>query len=183
MIILNNQRILNDIWQYCVWIWRCNLHASIPYIHLLHVLYMLWKESLNIDAGHSTATRHRANCPSNCISLQLLCFQKWKCQSESKIPHCFAGYSTLAPLTSYNLKQKRPGHMELEIQVLAWDRHKNVASLSRLMRTEISPSDNWISDDKYKQPTKNTVQIGFHTRRLHFTLKNEWRARVAQWVR
>jgi hypothetical protein len=62
--------------------------------------------------------------------------------------------------------------MELEIQVLAWDRHKNVASLSRLMRTEISPSDNWISDDKYKQPIKNTAQIGFHTRRLHFTLKN-----------
>ena len=30
--------------------------------------------------------------------------------------------------------KKRPGNMTLEIQVLAWDRHKNVAVLNLLMR-------------------------------------------------
>jgi len=40
--------------------------------------------------GHSIAAGHRANCPSNfCIFPWLLCFQKWKCQSESKIWFCF----------------------------------------------------------------------------------------------
>jgi hypothetical protein len=33
---------------------------------------------------------HRGNCLSNCIFRRLLCFQKWKCQSESKIQLCFA---------------------------------------------------------------------------------------------
>jgi hypothetical protein len=37
--------------------------------------------------------------------------------------------------------------MALEIQVLALDRHKNVAGLNRLMGSEPSPSDNWITND------------------------------------
>jgi hypothetical protein len=36
--------------------------------------------------------------------------------------------------------------MVLEIQVLAWDRHKKVAGLNQLMGTQISPIDNWISN-------------------------------------
>jgi len=42
------------------------------------------KKQLNY-AGHSIVARHRANWPSSCIFPWLLCFQKWKCQSESKI--------------------------------------------------------------------------------------------------
>jgi hypothetical protein len=37
--------------------------------------------------------------------------------------------------------------MKLEIQVLFWDRHKNVAGLNRLMGSQSSPFvDNWISN-------------------------------------
>jgi hypothetical protein len=34
--------------------------------------------------------------------------------------------------------------MTLVIQILAWDRHKNVAGLNSLMRSHPSPLDNWI---------------------------------------
>jgi len=34
--------------------------------------------------------------------------------------------------------QKRPQHMMLEIQVLAWDRHKNVVGLNWLMGSQPS---------------------------------------------
>ena len=37
------------------------------------------------------------------------------------------------------LKAKRPRHVTLEIQVLGWDRHKNVAG-------KYSPLDNWVSN-------------------------------------
>ena len=40
-----------------------------------------------------------------------------------------------------------PQHMALEILVLALDRHKNVAGLNRLMGSQPSPSDNWITND------------------------------------
>ena len=36
--------------------------------------------------------------------------------------------------------------MTLETQVMAWDRHKNVAELNRLMGFQPSPLDNWISN-------------------------------------
>ena len=34
--------------------------------------------------------------------------------------------------------------MPLEIQVLAWDRHKYVAELSQLIGSDLSPLDIWI---------------------------------------
>jgi hypothetical protein len=37
--------------------------------------------------------------------------------------------------------------MTLEIQVLAWDRHKNVTGLNWLMGIPTSLLDNWISND------------------------------------
>jgi hypothetical protein len=40
----------------------------------------------------------------------------------------------------------RDNNMMLEIQVLAWDRHKDVAGLNRLMGSQPSPLDNWISN-------------------------------------
>jgi hypothetical protein len=36
--------------------------------------------------------------------------------------------------------------MTLEIQVLAWDRHKNVVELNQLMGSQPSPLDNWFSN-------------------------------------
>ena len=35
----------------------------------------------------------------------------------------------------------------LEIHVLAWDRHSNVVELNRLMGSQPSLLDNWISND------------------------------------
>ena len=35
----------------------------------------------------------------------------------------------------------------LEIQILAWDRHKHVAELSRVIDPNSLPLDNWISND------------------------------------
>jgi hypothetical protein len=37
--------------------------------------------------------------------------------------------------------------MMLEIQVLAWDSHKNVAELKWLIGSQPSPLDKWISTD------------------------------------
>jgi len=37
-----------------------------------------------------------------------------------------------------------PRHMTLNILVLAWDRHTNVAELNRLMRCQPFPLDSWI---------------------------------------
>jgi hypothetical protein len=34
--------------------------------------------------------------------------------------------------------------MKLEIQILTWDSHRNVAELNMLMRSQPSPLDNWI---------------------------------------
>jgi hypothetical protein len=36
--------------------------------------------------------------------------------------------------------------MALKLQVLAWDNHKNVVGLNRLMGSQISPLDNLISN-------------------------------------
>jgi len=46
-----------------------------------------------------------------------------------------------------SLNNKKPRHMTLEIHVLAQDRHKYVAGLNRLMESQHSPFDNWISND------------------------------------
>jgi len=35
-----------------------------------------------------------------------------------------------------SLNTERPRHMTLKIQVQAWDRHKNVAELNRLMESQ-----------------------------------------------
>ena len=43
--------------------------------------------------------------------------------------------------------------MTLEIHVLIWERHKNVADLNRLMGPQLFPLDNWILN-LYKQMIK-----------------------------
>ena len=45
----------------------------------------------------------------------------------------------LSELTEH---KKNPRYMTLEIQVLAWDRHKNVVGLNRLMGSQPSPLEN-----------------------------------------
>ena len=50
----------------------------------------------------------------------------------------------------------------LEIQVLAWDRHKDVVELNQLMGSQPSSLDNWISNvityTLYKQTIKRPSQ-------------------------
>jgi hypothetical protein len=45
--------------------------------------------------------------------------------------------------------------MTLEIQVLAWHRHKHVAGLNRLLGSQSSLLDNWISQRQYIQSDKS----------------------------
>ena len=40
------------------------------------------------------------------------------------------------PVTSHWTKKKRPWHMSMEIQVLAWDWHKNMVGLNQLMGSQ-----------------------------------------------
>ena len=53
-----------------------------------------------------------------------------------------------SPFTLTHRTQNRPQHIMLEIQVLAWDKHNNVAGLNQLMGSLPSPHDNWISNRK-----------------------------------
>ena len=64
-------------------------------------MHNLYHKLSSPKSGHSTAAGHRANCPSNCIFSRLLCFQKWTCQSESKIRLCFAGSPFYFRITTY----------------------------------------------------------------------------------
>ena len=57
----------------------------------------------------------------------------------------------------------------LEIQVLAWDRHKNVTGLNRLMGSQPSPLDKWIS--KRQCIYKQHAPIRSHTTRPHTITK------------
>ena len=53
--------------------------------------------------------------------------------------------------------------MTLEIQVLAWDRHKNVARFNWLMGSQPSSLDNWISNSNtYKQMIKKSSHETSH---------------------
>jgi hypothetical protein len=49
----------------------------------------------------------------------------------------------------------------LEIQILAWDKHKNVAELNLLMGSQLFPLDNWIyngnSHDKKQTCTESLL--------------------------
>jgi len=44
-------------------------------------------------------------------------------------------------------KKKTTTYITVEIQVQAWDRHKSLAVLNQLKESELSPRDNWISND------------------------------------
>ena len=41
--------------------------------------------------------------------------------------------------------------MSLEIHVLRLNMHKNVAGISRLMGLQLSPPDNWVSNDNIEK--------------------------------
>jgi hypothetical protein len=64
---------------------------------------------------------------------------------------------------------KRPRHMTLEIQILAWNKHNNVTGLSRLMEYQPYSLDNWISNGKtyINKRFKKPAQIRFNSKRLH----------------
>ena len=59
-------------------------------------------------------------------------FKQWR----SSIPPISTKRTTICYLNWPHWTQIRSWHMALEIQVLAWDRHKNVAVLNRPMRSQ-----------------------------------------------
>ena len=51
--------------------------------------------------------------------------------------------------------------------ILAWDRHKNMAGLNQVMGSPNPPSlDDWVSKGNAINK-KKTAQIRFHSKRLH----------------
>jgi len=56
---------------------------------------------------------------------------------KKKFPNINKTNSHLLPLLTEH--RKRSWHMKVEIQVLAWDRHKNVVGLNRSMRSQTLP--------------------------------------------
>jgi hypothetical protein len=67
---------------------------------------------------------------------------------------------------------KKLWHVMMEIHVLIWDRHKNVAGLNWLMWSPLPPLlDNWISNGNTninKQNIKKPAQICFQSKRWLF---------------
>ena len=57
--------------------------------------------------------------------------------------------------------------MTLEIQVLAWERHKNVAGFNWLMGSQPSPLDNWIFN------SNTHLQTIKYLKRFAFTQKDQ----------
>ena len=53
--------------------------------------------------------------------------------------------------------KKGPRHVTLEIQLLAWNRNKNVSGLYWLMGSQPSPVDNWISLNSYRSALYNNA--------------------------
>ena len=63
--------------------------------------------------------------------------------------------------------------MTLEIQTLAWDRHKNVAGLNQIIGSQPSPLGNWIFNGfaYIKTNDKKPTHIRFHSKRSHTITK------------
>ena len=72
----------------------------------------------------------------------------WKesLNSDSQVINSTNIKSDQSPVSLAHWTQKIPWHMTLEMQVLAWDRHKNMAGLNWLMGSQPSPLNNWISN-------------------------------------
>ena len=71
---------------------------------------------------------------------------------KRKLKHWWSSIPTISTKQSSLINTKRPQHVTLEIQALAWDRHKNVVGLNQLMGSQHSSLDDWISFDN---TTKN----------------------------
>ena len=67
-------------------------NPSVYHLFQVKVLTVPFNTSnwININIYESRAFHNRANCTSNWIFPRLACFQKRKCQSESKLRLCFA---------------------------------------------------------------------------------------------
>ena len=64
--------------------------------------------------------------------------------------------------------------MELDIQVLAWDRHKNMTGLNRLSDPNpIPPTTGSPNTIQMQTNNKKPSQISFHSNRPKTIIKNE----------
>ena len=75
-------------------------------------------------------------------------FNQWR----STIPPISTKWTTTSRLKTLNMKNsfKRPQHMALKMQVLAWDRYINMVGLTWLMGSPLPPPpflDHWISNN------------------------------------
>ena len=79
--------------------------------------------------------------------------------------------STIWTITSHHKwthwTQKRPRHMTLETQVLAWNMHKTVSDLKRLKESQPFYFDNWIfNGNTYIKQTIKTCTDSLPLKRL-----------------
>ena len=78
-----------------------------------------------------------------CVMLTLIMNREFK-QRLSTIPQISTTRIASSPQTT---ALKTDPHMELEIHVLTWYKHKNMTGLYRLLGSKPSHSCNWISND------------------------------------
>lgn len=101
----------------------------------LVLLMAVWKESLN----------------SNCYE-----FHQYQPNEQSPLI-----LNWLTSLTHTHTNTYNNNIMRLEIHLLAWDRHTNVAGIKRLIRSQPSPLDNSISGTTVAIH-KNKIAISSH---------------------
>jgi hypothetical protein len=71
--------------------------------------------------------------------------------------------------------------MVVEIQVMAWEWHTNVAVLNWLM-VYLHYLNNWISNDNTDINKQKNVKIFFHSKEISHFHKNEWRHKQGQYM-
>ena len=86
------------------------------------------------------------------------------------LPPILTRRTITSPLNSLNIKKTR--HMMLEIQVLAWDRHRNVAGLKQIQKFHFH-LDKWVSNGNTHiiKRNQNPAQIRFLSNRRHTITK------------
>ena len=86
-------------------------------------------------------------------SLQIVMKRKFKQWSST-----ISSISTKWTITSHFKHKKTTTYMALEIQDLAWDRHKAVVGLNRLIGSQSFPVDNWSSTYGFGNPNPGLGQ-------------------------
>ena len=121
--------------------YRCSHYTEIP-----EEWKVIWNRTMNIRVQEFVLFGLRMGKYLSVIFFDVMnrVFKHW----WSSIPPI----STKRTITShfnwiYWTYNKWPRHITSEVQVPAWDKHKNAVALKRLLGSQPSPLDNWISND------------------------------------